>query len=403
MGYACAMADYSLHALGQVVKRLRHEKGLTQEELGDAAGYGKGAGVSISRLENARLEPTDKFAGIARALGVSTQELQTRAAEETTAHQSAAEDGAQTHADRIAAIVLATERRKQLAPELDAFNEARKRAERDFLMTFRELAAHVIDAPAQDEDQLAQGGGAETDEAEAEAAYQIRFTQYGVSQALADPAGSAAVGGAVSSAAAYLAFTEAVALGTAPLGATLPRLTGAATALNGLRAAMGVGRSARIGSTAGGMNLVAAVAVGAVVATILDRQETAKRNRKQQESATKLAAAEADIATNQANVDALLDVIPRATDILDYIAVHASHALTRWGAQIGEDPVPWMKLGEAEQQRYQDFVAVAAAQLAVATIDFQELATSREEDLDQATALADQILIQSQRAIASRA
>jgi transcriptional regulator with XRE-family HTH domain len=403
MGYACAMADYSLEALGQVVKRLRWEKGLTQEELGDAAGYGKGAGVSISRLEHGRLEPTDKFTGIARALGVSTQELQKHAAEETAAQQSAGGDGARTQADRIAAIVRASERRKLLAPELDAFNEARKRAERDFLMTFRELAAHVIDAPAQDQDQLAQGGGAETDEAEAEATYQIRFTQYGVSQALADPAGSAAVGGAVSSAAAYLAFTDAVALGTAPLGAMLPRLTGAKTALKGLRAAMGVGRSARIGSTAGGMNLVAAVAVGAVVATILDRQASAKRNRKQQESAAKLAAAEADIATNQANVDALLDVIPRATEILDYIAVHASHALTRWGAQIGEDPVPWRELGEAEQQRYQDFVAVAAAQLAVATIDFQELATSREEDLDQATALADQILIQSQRAIASRA
>jgi len=164
---------------------------------------------------------------------------------------------------------------------------------------------------------------------------------------------------------------------------------------------MGVGRSARIGSTAGGMNLVAAVAVGAVVATILDRQATAKRNRKQQESAAKLAAAEADIATNQANVDALLDVIPRVTEILDYIAVHATHALTRWGAQIGEAPAPWKKLGEAEQQRYQDFVAVAAAQLAVATFDLQELATSREGDLDQATALADQILIQAQRAITS--
>jgi len=396
------MADYSLEALGQVVKRLRRAKGLTQEELGDAAGYGKGAGVSISRLENGRLEPTDKFTGIARALGVSTQELQKHATEETAAQQGAGGDGARTHADRIAAIVRASERRKQLAPELDAFNEARKRAERDFLMTFRELAAHVIDARAQDEDQLVHGGGAETDEAEAEAAYQIRFTQYGVSQALADPAGSAAIGGAVGSAAAYLAFTEAVALGTAPLGATGLPLTGAATVLNGLRAAMGVGRSARIGSAAGGINLVAAVAVGAAVATIVDRQATAKRNRKQQESAAKIAAAEADVAMNQANVDALLDVIPRATEVLDYIAVHASHALTRWGAQIGEDPVLWEELGEAEQQRYQDFVAVAAAQLGVATIDFQELATSREADLDQATALADQILIQSQRAITSR-
>jgi len=150
------------------------------------------------------------------------------------------------------------------------------------------------------------------------------------------------------------------------------------------------------------MNLLAAVAVGTVVAAILDRHETAKRSRKQQESAAKLAAAEADIAANQPNIEALLDVIPRATEVLDYIAVHAGHALTRWGTQIGDNKVPWQKLGEAEQQRYHDFVAVAAAQLAVATIDLQELATSRATELEQATALADQILIQSRRAMTSR-
>lgn len=398
------MADYSLEALGQVVKRLRREKGVTQEELGDAAEYKGGAGVSISRLENGRLEPTpERFAGIARALGVSTEELETRASEETNVHQGGAGDGIRTHEERIAAIVRASERREQLAPELEAFKETSERAEHAFLMRFRDVAARVSGAPAQDAAQLAQSSGAETDEAEAEAAYQIQFTQYGVSRALADPAGGAAVGGAAGGAAAYLAFTEAVALGTAPLGATIPRLTGAATALNGLRAAMGVGRSAnRVGGTAGGMNLLAAVAVGTVVAAILERQATAKRNRKQQESAAKLAAAEADIAANQANVEVLLDVIPRATEVLDYIAVHAGHALTRWCAQIGEDTVHWQKLGEDEQQRYQDFVAVAAAQLAVVTIDLQELATSRANGLEQAAALADQILIQSQRAITSR-
>lgn len=398
MGYAQIVTDYSLEALGQVVKRLRREKGLTQEELGAAAEYGRGAGVSISRLENGRLEPTDKFAGIARALGVSPEELRTRAAEETAAHRGAAEDGERSHADRIAAIVRASERRKQLAPELDTFDEARRRAEREFLVTFREQAARIVDAPTHDEDHLAQDSEAEDDETKAEAAYQLQFTQYGVSKALAEPA----VGNAVGGAAAYLAFTEAVALGAAPLGATVPRLTGAAAALNGLRAAMGVGRSTRIGGSAGAVNLVAAVAAGAVVATILERQAAAKRNRKLQESEAQLAAAEADIAANQANVEALLDIIPRATEILEYIAVHASHALTRWGIQVGEGAVHWKQLGEAEQRRYEDFVAVAAAQLAVATIDLEPLATSRERDFEQATALADQILIQSQRAITAR-
>src|SRR3954447_26509647 len=96
-GYPRRVADYSLEALGQVVKRLRREMGLTQEELGHAADYGKGAGVSISRLENGRLEPTpERFAAIARALGVGVEELEERAAEETTAPESGAGDGNRT-------------------------------------------------------------------------------------------------------------------------------------------------------------------------------------------------------------------------------------------------------------------------------------------------------------------
>jgi len=396
--------DYSLEALGQVVKRLRREKGLTQEELGDAADYKGGAGVSISRLEHGRLQPTpERFAGIAQALGISQEELELRASEEAASHQGEAGDRTRTYEERVAAIVQASERRRHLAPELEAFAETSKRAEHAFLTRFRDVAVRVNHVPPHDDAQLAHGGGAETNGAEAEAAYQIQFTQYGVSRALAERAGGAGVGGVVRGATAHLAFTQAVALGAAPLGATVPSLAGAAAALNGLRAAMGVGRPAnRVGGTAGGMNLLATVAVGTVVAAILERQAAAKRSRKQHESAAKLAAAEADIDANQANVEALLDVIPRATEILDYVAIHAGHALTRWGTQIGDDIVPWETLGETEQQRYHDFVAIAAAQLAVATIDLPELATSRDTDLEQATAVADQILIQAKRAITSR-
>lgn len=395
------MPDYSLDALGRVVKALRREMGLTQEELGDAAGYGKGAGVSISRLENGRLEPTDKFPGIARALGVSVQDLHARAAADEAAHHTD-QAGALSHEDRIAAIVRASERRKQLAPELDALAAARQEAESAFLLKFRDLAARVIDAPAPSGDQVVKPDEVSSDEAEAEASFQLRFTQYGVSNALANSSGDVVAAGAVGSAAAYLAFTEAVAMGAAPLGSAIPRFAGATAALNGLRSAMGVGRSTRLAGPGGGMNLMAAVAVGTVVATILERQATAQRKRRQQESAAKLAEAEADIAATQANVEALLDVIPKATGILEYIAVHATHALTRWGNEIGEGPVPWKDLPESDQQRYQDFVAIAAAQLAVATIELQDLATSRGDDLDQAMALADQVLVQSQRAITAR-
>lgn len=391
------MADYSLEDLGKVVAGLRKEKGLTQEELGTNAGYGKGAGVSISRLENGRLEPTDKFEGIARALGLTVEQLEARAAGLTAATAGEAREGVRTQEERIAAIVQASERRKQIAPALEAFQAASKRAENKFLMRFREIAIRVSGTPSPDESGLEPGNGTDANEAEAEASYQIRFTQYGVSRALADSSGGAALAGALGGA-TYLAFTEAVALKAAPLGAVIPRWASAAAALNGLRAAMGVRR----GGAASGMNLLAAVALGTVAVAILERQSTAKRNRKYQESAAKLTAAEADIAANQANVEALLDIFPRATEMLDYIAVHASHALERWGHQIGEEPVDWERLGKAEQHRYQDFVAIAAAQLALAAIDLQLLATSHVSDLERATAVADQILVHATRAITSR-
>ena len=82
--------------------------------------------------------------------------------------------------------------------------------------------------------------------------------------------------------------------------------------------------------------------------------------------------------------------------------MHAAHALTRWEAQIGEGQLDMQSLTADEQQRYQDFVEIAAAQLAVGTIDFRELMTSRGSDLERVTALTDEILTQSRKAIAAR-
>lgn len=392
------MEGYSLDDLGRVVLRLRREKGLTQEALGAAAGYGRGAGVSISRLENGRLEPTDKFEGIARALGLTTQELEARAAEESSAHGGKSGDRTLTHEERIAAIVRASERRKQLAAELNAFQETSKRAEATFLTRFREITSRVSDAPAPHVRDVVPSKGAFASEAEAEASYQIQFTEYGVSQALADPAGGAAGGEASGGVGATFPFTQAVALGAASLGSKVPRMVRASAALNGLDKALGVRR----GTAAGGVGLLTAAAIGVVAATILERQAAVKGERRRRESSAKLAEAEAEIAEHQPNVEALLEVIPRATALLDYIAVHASHALERWGHQIGEGPVNWKTLGDEEQQRYQDFVTIAAAHLALATIDLQPLAHTGGIELEHAKAVADQVLIQAKRAITSR-
>lgn len=394
----------SPEALGQVVRDLRRKKGLTQEKLGHDAGYNGGAGVSISRFESGQLVPSPElFEGIARELDISPDELVALAEERSKSPQSAIRDGRVSIESRVAQIGRENHGRKQLVTDLAAFNEARDRAKDDFLMRFREIAARVDGAPPPDPAQLESQDIPERDDAEAEAAYQIQFTRYGVEQALAGTAGGAAAGVAIGDAAAYRTFTEAVALGTASTGAAIPGLTGVAAALNGFGAAMRVGRpAARGASTAGGNAVLAGIVAGTVAVALGGLLSMAKRNRKQQqELAAKLDEVEAEIAETQPNVDALREFMPRATEILEYIAVHAGHALIRWEAEIGQGPIDMQSLEAGEPQRYQDFVEIAAAQLAVATIDFQDLMTNRGSELERATALADAILNQSRKVITS--
>jgi transcriptional regulator with XRE-family HTH domain len=59
--------------IGETLRRLRKERGLTLEELGEAAGLGRG---QLSRIENSRQEATlSTLAKILRSQGVSRREF----------------------------------------------------------------------------------------------------------------------------------------------------------------------------------------------------------------------------------------------------------------------------------------------------------------------------------------
>jgi transcriptional regulator with XRE-family HTH domain len=382
------MTSYSPEALGWVVRDLRRKKGLTQEELGRRAGYRGGAGVSISRLENGQLEPgPERFEGISKALGVSAGRLAQAAEEVTKRTESARRDGPVSIKDRVARVQRDIDGRTRLMTEIEqAFNEACDRAKDDFLMRLVEIAARMDGAPP-DLTQLVGDGIPDGDDAAAEAAQGIQFTRYGVAQALAAEVGAAA----------YPMFTEAVVRGM------ISGLRGAA-ATGGYRAALRVGRQAASGArSTGSTALLAGIAAAPVaLATAggllwIEQQ----RNRKQQELVAKLDKAEAEIAKTQPSVDVLRALMPRAIEILHYIAVHAGHALVRWEARIGQGSLDMRSLGASEQHRYQEFVEIAAAQLAVATLDFQDLITNQGSELERAAALADEILTQSRKVITS--
>src|SRR5688500_16247477 len=68
----------SAEALGLAIKRPREKPDhkITQQELGNAAGYKAGAAVSISRIESGRSRPkAERLERIANGLGVSVEEL----------------------------------------------------------------------------------------------------------------------------------------------------------------------------------------------------------------------------------------------------------------------------------------------------------------------------------------
>ena len=150
---------------------------------------------------------------------------------------------------------------------------------------------------------------------------------------------------------------------------------------------------------------IAALAVGFTVGAIaaVGHMSSAKRTAKMEDAiSADLARDEETITEALPSVRALRESILRATDILDYVALHAAHALSRWEAQIGEGKLDWNSLIETgNEKRYFDFAQIAAAQLAIVTLSYDDLWKTRGDELERAKALIDEVLSQAQRIIES--
>ena len=113
------MTEYSPEAMGGVIKKLRKDRNLTQEELGIRAGYQGGAGVSVSRLESGQMEPSEeRFVEIARALDVTREELVALAVAKTALLRSTSAGGIVSVSDRIARIERVKEARRQFVKDV---------------------------------------------------------------------------------------------------------------------------------------------------------------------------------------------------------------------------------------------------------------------------------------------
>lgn len=393
--------DYALDCLGAVIRGRREAAGLTQAELGQQAGYGAGAGVSISRVEAGLTRPgPEKFAGIATALQLTPAQLEAEAAlltAQTGAESPRAEDSRERARDRAKRIQLEINRRTRTIESLGTkFNEAHDAARDNFLLPFIRVASTIDGAPLPDTT-LLKDEEVDDGDAESVAAYRLRFTSFGVAKALAGGAGSVAAGGAAGAAAAYGTFAAAVTFGTASTGTAISSLSGVA-ATNAALALIGGGTLASGGAGIAGGTLVLSgiVAAPALLAAVGAVIWMVKRNKKhQQELQAQLDEVEDGLAANQRGYDALVDIMPRATDVLLYIEDRAGHELRRWEKRLPAEPRQWQDLGDAERQRYDDFVRITAAQLTVGTVEVEQLMIERGDEREQLIELADEILTQA--------
>lgn len=414
--------EFTLEALGLVIREHRLDVELTQEELGRAAGYGQGAGVSVSRIENGFTRPSDeRLEGLAEQLGLTVQELQSKAENRTQKLASLADNndlagspvGKERLEERYERIVQERKRRDEVGtPRVESYQAAVVRAHDDFFAPFGRIVGGMRGAPDPD---LGQLDSLQVEDSGSAAALQLRLTSFGIATELASrPIDTADVafrsasaglniGPVVGDAAESLAYKIAKVLGKASTDTPISELRGAAQD-NAVRALFGGGSLDSGGSgVAGGDKLLAAfklggtllvAAIGPVIAVL--------RSRKQRQAlAAVLDELDAENNETRPGFEALKAVLPRATAVLDDISVHGGRALDRWARQIGPTPLDWESLKPSQQERYTGFVDVAACYLNLANLPLVALGEARGQDQERLIEQTNSIVDETRAAVDS--
>ena len=123
----------------------------------------------------------------------------------------------------------------------------------------------------------------------------------------------------------------------------------------------------------------------------------ARRSRQQNEALrVQLDEAEANLLATERGFDAVMALLGRATECLDYIAVHGGHAQRRWQSQLPDAPTNFTALSPDQQRHYAAFVEIAACQVCVDTVNMTDLLGASGEQQAALIQVADDILTLAQ-------
>ncbi|MBL1287059.1 helix-turn-helix domain-containing protein [Streptomyces sp. For3] len=405
------MNDFSAEAMGLVIREQRQAQtpSMTQEELAKRADYRKGGAVSISRIERGLISPGEhRLAAIALALQLTPEQIKQQAGDRTRslARQRGQrpvklrDQVAETKRRHAEITEKAAERSKMTQESGEAFNHVHDVARDEFFLRFVELAESVSGAPEPErpsEEESESTGEIPT-------AIRIEAMSVGIANAIRGAATGGAAGVAVGGAAAYGAFTAAALFGTASTGAAISTLYGVA-ATNATLALLGGGTLAAGGAgMAGGIllltGMVAAPAAALAGAGFYVLRQ--RRNKKEEERLrTEVEAAEEALDQSQQGFDAMIDVLQRAAVIMEYVRVHGTHALEKWRTSLPPEPRDWESVGHEGQERYKEFLTVAACLLAVSNIPVSALLSAEPDALREMDKAIDETLRYADKTIKS--
>ncbi|KDQ68533.1 hypothetical protein DT87_15455 [Streptomyces sp. NTK 937] len=403
------MNDFSAEAMGLVVREHRQaqEPSMTQEELAKRADYGRGGAVSISRIESGLISPGGhRLAAIALALQLTPEQLKEQAEHRTRAlaHQRGQRPAklrdqvAETKRRHAEITEKAAQRSKITQEHGEAFNRVHDVVRDEFFMRFVELAKSISGAP---EPEIP---SEEESESEPPTAIRIEAMSAGIANAIRGAAAGGVAGAAVGGAAAYGAFTAAALFGTASTGAAISTLAGVA-ATNATLALLGGGTLAAGGAgMAGGILLLTGMVAAPVAALAAAGFYVVKqrRNKKEEERLRiQVEAAEAALNLSQRGFDTMVEVLSRATAIMEYVEVHGTHALEKWRVSLPPEPRDWESLGPEGRERYKEFLTVAGCFLAASIINVPALLTATLDDLREMDKVIDETLRYADRTIKS--
>jgi hypothetical protein len=303
-------------------------------------------------------------------------------------------------AERVKRLEQEARRRDAVYREsVDPFEDAYERSLEQFYMPLVDISGGIDSI-----DQLPESppNSEPTTRAEAEATSRFRLARGGVATVAANGAQFAAIGAskAVGQLVAYGALQAVVSMGKAGTGKAIVDLHGAPQ-FRAATARFGGGPKANGGGgMAVGQKRLNWIATGIEVGLPILVKEIAETRRRMKEErlTAELDEFEASLEATRRGYEAIEDILPRATAVLDDIAVHGTRALNRWATQLGS--LPRDSLDPANEQRYRDFNELSTCQVVAGAINIPELLEGTGQAQEDLIAAIDEGLNRAQAIVA---